>query len=133
MSTLATLERPLFPAVEPDDGSTAASAFFAADTVSEDFLPLSLVYGGEETGAGVSRLRIELDRGARAKVILRYEAAPGLLAGQPVFRTALNIRLAAGARLDLFVVSSLPRSLERQAADTAVLGDRAKLVWTEAG
>ncbi|MDX9958099.1 MAG: SufD family Fe-S cluster assembly protein [Spirochaetia bacterium] len=156
MSTLATLERPSYPAITRDESSGAALVFFAADTSSEEFLPLSLVYPGCETGAGVSRMRIELERGARARLVLRYgtagilpEAQPegskhtggnssdGAIMGGgstlPVFRTALDIRLDADARLELFVVSALPRGLGREAVDTAILGDRASLVWTEAG
>lgn len=144
MSDPSVLELPPLPSeveVGPDGD---LQLVFPAGSSEEEAVPLRLIYNGMEAGARVLRTRIELGRGARAKAVLRYEAAPGVVgrkltdatdadSSSPVFRTALDIRLAEDSRLELFVISALPRALKHEVADTAVLGERACLSWTEAG
>ena len=162
MNDLLTLELPCPPTDVEEGAPNAQMLFYPAGSVAEEAVPLSLVYYGREAGARMLRTRIELGRGARAKAVIRYEVAPGALGGNPVgldgltgltgltgwtaqagpagtdnslpvFRTALDIHLAEDARLELFVVSALPCALRHEASDTAVLGDRTFLSWTEAG
>lgn len=90
----------------------------------------------DPSAALACRARIELGEGARASVIVRYgERAPsGMLERQPrrLFSTALDIRLAEGASLRLYVISGIASEVFREAFDSAALGRGASLEWTVA-
>lgn len=103
---------------------------------------------GAPDGACSSALSIVVDDGASARVALRYRS-DAAAAGDPtdavgsprnssvqaaaLFLSYLEVRLGAGAKLDLVVVSELPAGLRRIDRSVAILDSGAKLKWTEAG
>lgn len=97
-----------------------------AETAPAESLSLDLRFDGTPEPLSVL---VELGRGSRASLVVRVDAAEGA-AGS--FRSRLDLRLADGAALDLFLVSDLGAAVERDAFAAAVLGEGAVLRWTEA-
>lgn len=102
----------------------------------------------DSSSALAYRARIELGEGAQASVVVRYVDCaqpsqgaersdavferPAILAHPPLLTTALDIRLAPGARLKLYVLSALKGCYFRETFDSATLGANASLEWIEA-
>lgn len=108
-------------------GSLALSLLrVPADAAPASPFAVDVVFDGEDAE---KRVRVELGRGAKAAVELRFSAAPGASGS---FRSSLDVSLAAGASLSLSVVSALPAPVTRDAAVSLALGAGAVLRWTEA-
>ncbi len=84
---------------------------------------------------------IYLEAHARAQVFIQYEAGPrqagpdqGTMDRETqLFRTSLEIHLGPYAQLELFVLSSLPAHLMREAFDQLTLEEGSHLRWTDVG
>ena len=84
---------------------------------------------------------IHLEDHARARVFLQYkpqDPSPGRSYGAmdgetELFRTSLEIHLGPYAQLELFVLSSLPATLTREALDHCTLEEGSRLIWTDVG
>ncbi len=119
--------QPVFPELPVASGGPLSVSALRVPADASPSSPFSLLvdFDGADAEKGV---RIELGRGAKAAVELRYSAPPDA-AGS--FRTALDVSLGAGASLDLSIVSSLPIGVKRDAAASVFLESRASLRWTE--
>jgi Fe-S cluster assembly protein SufD len=84
-----------------------------------------------ELALGLNPVRAELSLGpgARAKLAIRVDAAPG---ADGVLESDIRVRLAEGARLELSLFSALPSGISRRASCAASIGEGASLSWAEA-
>ena len=98
-----------------------------AGAVAEEPIPVSAFLSGIE-GAPVQTLSVEVGEGAKATVVIRYESGE---AESGHVRSALALRVAQGAELDLVITSALPVTLTRDAVGVATVAEGAVLRWTE--
>lgn len=115
-----------------------------AGRIEPDLRSLQIAVGDRENGALTYRTRIGLGERAEANILIRFEdttrstypkqhawaqETPGVQS-RALLSTALEIQLAAGSRLRLFIISALSGDYFREAFDSAKLGSGASLEWT---
>ncbi len=139
----------------PPSGTEMHGVAIPAGVVESQLRTISVRIDEGDRESHAYRARIELGEDAAAAVLVRFEQgeaaeAQGVRFLAPLtqsdelfvpspartplllLNTALDIRLAAGAHLKLYVLSALGGRYFRETFDTATLGPNASLEWTVA-